>query len=458
MSKNYNIIFYFSDQQRADTCGCYGQSLPITPFLDAMAKEGTLFENAFSPQPVCGPCRAIFQTGRYATDLGCFRNNKMLPLSVKTLANYMEGDGYKTGYVGKWHLASEGNLEEKPYIDYQIKPIPPMYRGGYTGFWRASDVLEFTSDGYGGYVFDEHMQRHDFSGYRCDSITDFALEFINGYQKDDEKPFFLTVSHIEPHHQNNAHHYQGPKGSKTVYKDFTPPADLAAFPDGDWKEEYPDYLGACHSVDENLGRIIQLLKEKGLYDDTIIIYTSDHGSHFRTRNRDAHLCGYDDYKRSCHDAAIHIPLVITGGPFKCGGKRVKESVSTISIPKTIVSIAGIPVGDHMVGEDLTQVALGTYDKGRKDEVFIQISESRLARCIRTPKWKYEVVAPGVNGGEKAASDLYVDDFLYDLENDKDELSNLINDERFRDVKQELRSRLSELILEAEHSSPVIRDC
>ena len=101
----YNLIFYFSDQQRWDTCGCYGQPLDITPNLDALAAEGVRFDNAFSPQPVCGPCRALFQTGKYPTETGCFRNNVMLPSHVKTLGSYMEQDAhYETAYIGKWHL------------------------------------------------------------------------------------------------------------------------------------------------------------------------------------------------------------------------------------------------------------------------------------------------------------------------------------------------------------------
>ena len=82
-----NILFYFSDQQRADTCGCYGQRLNITPNLDQLAAEGVTFDYAFTPQPVCGPSRAIFQSGLYATQTGCFRNNIMLPHNIKTLAN-----------------------------------------------------------------------------------------------------------------------------------------------------------------------------------------------------------------------------------------------------------------------------------------------------------------------------------------------------------------------------------
>ena len=86
----YNILFYFTDQQRWDTCGCFGQPLDITPRLDELAGQGVKFDNAFSPQPVCGPCRALFQTGRYPTETGCFRNNIMLPKGVKTLADYIE--------------------------------------------------------------------------------------------------------------------------------------------------------------------------------------------------------------------------------------------------------------------------------------------------------------------------------------------------------------------------------
>ena len=106
--KKKNILLYFTDQQRADTCGCYGQELPITPVLDQLAAEGTRFDLAFTPQPVCGPCRAMFQTGKWATDIGCFRNNIMLPANVKPLGAYMEEAGYETAYVGKWHLASDG--------------------------------------------------------------------------------------------------------------------------------------------------------------------------------------------------------------------------------------------------------------------------------------------------------------------------------------------------------------
>ena len=447
-----NIIFYFTDQQRWDTCGCFGQPLDITPNLDALAREGVKFDNAFSPQPVCGPCRALFQTGKYPTETGCFRNNIMLPAGVKTLGQYIEEAGYETAYIGKWHLASDGELEKPPTIDHTVTAIPRELRGGYTGFWRAADVLEFTSHGYDGFVFDEHGQRVDFKGYRADCINDMALEFLDGYTG--EKPFFMTVSQIEPHHQNDRRHYEGPEGSKERFKNFILPEDLKAL-GGNAAEEYPDYLGQCASLDENLGRLVAKLKEKGLYENTVILFASDHGSHFLTRNRDEHLNGYDDYKRSCHDACLHVPLVIAGGPYR-GGRTVEELVSTASLPKTILALAGVDVGGAMIGENLLDVVEKKADN-RPNEIFAQISESRVGRCIRTARYTYSVYAPGVNGGEAAASDRYADDFLYDMEQDPHQLNNVVTDPAYAQVKAELRARLLDWIWQAEGARPVITD-
>lgn len=451
MTKRPNILFYFTDQQRADTCGCYGQKLNITPNLDLLAGEGVKFNLAFSPQPVCGPCRAMFQTGRYATDLGCFRNNIMLPRRQKTLANYLEEAGYETAYIGKWHLASGKNDRDGDAADHTVTAVPLEYRGGYTGFWRAADVLEFTSHGYGGYVFDENNERLDFTGYRADCITDFALDF---FDRRSDKPFFMTISHIEPHHQNDHMHYEGPQGSKEIYRNYELPGDLSALP-GDYDAEYPDYLGACASLDANLGKVIARLKEKGIYEDTVIIYASDHGSHFHTRNRDSHLNGGDDYKRSCHDASLHVPLVIAGGLFR-GGKQVEELVSTESLPKTILSLAGVDVGDAMIGENLLDV-VNKKDPNRPNEIYAQISESRVGRVIRTADYKYSVYAPGKNGFQEADSRLYADDFLYDLRKDPYELENLIGREDFIPVKLQLREKLQQWIEKAEGYRPQIVD-
>lgn len=445
-----NIVFYFTDQQRSDTCGCFGQPLDITPNLDKLAKEGVKFDNAFTPQPVCGPCRSIFQTGKYATETNCWKNGLRLPDGVKTLAEYLEEDGYETAYIGKWHLAS--NSTEDDYRDYLDSAVPPESRGGYTGFWRTADVLENTSHGYDGHVFDENGNRLEFKGYRVDCINDYALEFLDKY--DGKKPFFMTISHIEPHHQNDRDRYEGPEGSKEKFANFVLPEDLKAL-GGNAAQEYPDYLGQVNSIDINLGKLIEKLKEKGLYENTVIIFASDHGSHFLTRNRDEHLTGYDDYKRSCHDSCLKVPLVISGGDFK-NGLAVEDVVSTASLPKTILAIAGIDVGDKMIGENLLDVAEKKTPE-RKNYAFAQISESRVGRCVRTPDYLYSVYAPGLDGFTYPASEKYADDFLYDMKKDPYQLNNVVKEKEYAKIKAELREILKDEIEKAEGIRPEIVD-
>lgn len=269
-----NILFLFSDQQRPDTMGCYGQALPVSPQLDRLAAEGVRFDGAFTCQPVCGPARAALQTGKWATRTGCFKNNIALPETERTLAHYLNDAGYQTGYIGKWHLASTG--EEQ---NYREKPIPPHLRGGYRDFWVASDVLEFTSHSYDGHLFDGDGNRRDFppGRYRADVLGDHALDFLR--QRQTDRPFFLFVSWIEPHHQNDHNLYEGPHGSKERFANYAVPGDLAGTA-GDWRENYPDYLGCCAAIDQNVGRLRDELQRQGILDNTLIIYTSDHGSHW----------------------------------------------------------------------------------------------------------------------------------------------------------------------------------
>ncbi|MFW5981165.1 MAG: sulfatase-like hydrolase/transferase [bacterium] len=436
-NKRPNIIFFFSDQQRWDTVGAYGQTLDVTPNLDKMAEEGIKFEYAFSCQPVCGPARACLQTGKYATEIGTYRNGIALPLDERTIAHHLADTGYEVAYVGKWHLASSGED-----ADYRTKPIPPLRRGGYRDYWMAADILEFTSHGYDGYVYDGDMNKVDFEGYRTDRITDFALDFI---EKDHgDKPFYLMLSHIEPHHQNDRDRYEGPNGSKEKFKDYQVPGDLEGT-EGDWEENYPDYLGCCNSLDNNLGRIRKRLEELGIADNTIIIYTSDHGSHFRTRN--------GEYKRSCHEASIRIPLVIYGPGFR-GGKEEKRLASLLDVPSTILTAAGIEPPDYMQGFPLQELVNNNGDW--REEVFLQISESQVGRAIRTKRWKYSVRAPHKDGWNDSESDIYVEDFLYDLENDPFEKNNLVKEPAYAEIREEMAERLKRNMMKANEKKPMIK--
>ena len=277
------------------------------------------------------------------------------------------------------------------------------------------------------------------------------MEYLDQYKG--EKPFFLTISHIEPHHQNDRGRYEGPEGSKERFANYDLPEDLKAL-GGNAGEMYPDYLGCCKSLDDNLGRVIGKLKEKGLYDNTVIVYASDHGSHFKTRNKDEHLTGADDYKRSCHDSSLKVPLVIKGPGFR-GGKRVRDLVSTASLPKTFLAMAGLDIGNRMIGENLKEIADGNTAH-RANRIFAQISESRTGRCIRTEDYLYSVYAPDSDGWQEGSSSCYEEDFLYDLKKDPYELENLVYDPEYKKIREELSGQLLDEKEKAEGVRPVIR--
>ena len=436
-----NILFFFTDQQRWDTCGCYGQKLDVTLNLDRMAAEGVRFEHAFTCQPVCGPARACLQTGKYATETGNFRNGIELPLDEKTIAHRCSEAGYEVGYIGKWHLASTGKD-----ADYRTRAVPPERRGGWKDYWLAADVLEFTSHGYDGYMFDADMNQVDFKGYRVDCVTDFALDYLR--TRDGQRPFFLFLSYIEPHHQNDHACYEGPDGSKERWKDYEVPGDLVGT-EGDWRENYPDYLGCCNSLDHNLGRVRAELEKLGMADDTVIIYTTDHGSHFCTRN--------GEYKRACHDACTRIPMIACGPGFE-GGKVIDELVSLIDVPPTFLACADITQPTTFRGRPLQGLVNGTA-KDWPDEIFMQISESIVGRAIRTKKWKYSVWVPNGKefglGSKQPGSDTYHEEYLYDLESDPHERNNLVRDPSHTATRAELADTLKRRMAQAGEDVPEI---
>jgi uncharacterized sulfatase len=446
-----NILFYFSDQQRWDTCGCYGQRLPVTPHLDAMAAEGVRFERAFTCQPVCGPARACLQTGKYAAETGNFVNDIALPQDEKTVAHWLAEAGYETGYIGKWHLASTGEkraTRDNPAANFRERAVPPERRGGYRDHWLASDVLEFTSHGYDGHMFDADGRRREFPAgrYRADVLGDWTLEYLDTRRGD--RPFFLFLSFIEPHHQNDRKRYEGPAGSEERFAGYDVPGDLVGT-GGDWRESYPDYLGCCAALDANLGRVRAKLAERGWLDDTLIVYTSDHGSHFCTRNR--------EYKRACHDGCIRIPLVIHGPGFR-GGRVVPELASLIDLPPTLLAAAGVTPPPTHRGRPLQPLAEGTAADWPQ-EVFLQISEDHIGRAIRTPRWKYEVAVPSDRpwaGVDAPAADVYHEAYLYDLEADPHERRNLVADPAFAAVRAELRAVLLRRLAGAGEALPEIR--
>ena len=422
-----NVLVFFTDQQRWDSMGLHGNPLDLTPNLDRMARRGAHAARAFTCQPVCGPARSCLQTGRYATSTGCYRNGIPLPAGARTLAHHFREAGYATGYIGKWHLAGK-------------EPVPESMRGGYE-YWLASNALEFTSDAYRTIVYDNQEQPVRLPGYRVDALTDAAIRYVDRRQAD---PFYLFLSFLEPHHQNQRDDYPAPYGYAERYAGRWTPPDLAAL-GGSSQQHLAGYWGMIRRLDEALGRVLDALSSLDLLENTILLFTSDHGCHFKTRN--------SEYKRSGHDSSIRVPTAFQGPGFD-GGGQIQQLVSLVDLPPTLLDAAGLPVPDEMQGRSLMPLLRG-QPAGWPEEVFIQISESQVGRGVRTKRWKYGVSAPDKSGWKDSASDHYLEEYLYDLYADPYELANLIGFESHRRVSDIMKDRLLRRMAAAGEAEPVI---
>lgn len=279
-------------------------------------------------------------------------------------------------------------------------------------------------------LYDEDGNPVRLPGYRVDALADAAIRFIDrqGAVRPSQ-PFFLFLSFLEPHFQNHRDDYPAPDGYAERYQGRWLPADLAAL-GGSAPQHFGGYCGMVRRLDEAFGRIRDALKSLDLEDRTIVLFTSDHGCHFKTRN--------GEYKRSCHESSIRVPTLLAGPGFD-GGGRVRELVSTVDLVPTLLEAAGVESPAVLHGRSVLPLLSG--EREWPDHVLVQISESQVGRAIRTWRWKYSVSAPGKDGVEEPSAGAYAEEFLYDLRADPCELTNLVGLESHRAVADRLRSLL-----------------
>jgi arylsulfatase A-like enzyme len=452
--KKPNVIVYIADQFRGDFIGANGLNpMGVTPNLDAVAHRGVCMQNAVTNQPLCTPSRACLFTGMYATETGMWKLPPGVTLNrnLPTLATVLRSNGYSANYVGKWHLGPI-NPQTREGLGF----VKTEDRGGFLDLWQASNVLELTSHPYHGTIWDgDGKEMHFKNIYRVSYLTDLTVRFL---KQRHEKPFLLVISQLEPHFQNDANAFVPPKGYIDRYQNPFAPKDLRSFP-GDWQKQLPGYYGDIKSIDESIGTIMKTLAEAGLEDDTIFLFISDHGCHFRTRNT--------EYKRSPHESSIHIPMIMQG-PGLNQSRMVREVVSMVDVTPTLLDAAGVPVPASMKGRSFLPLIKSA--EGRKkwrNETFVQISESMVARALRTDEWSYCVVDPTGDGGRDPNSMHYQEYQMYNLAADPHQLVNLAGRQDppelvhfdggrpLPEVAAHLRERLIARMVEAGEAAPQI---
>lgn len=404
-----SFLVILPDQLRAQALGCMGSPDVRTPNLDALAKEGILFRNTFANSPVCCPARAILLTGRYAHANGMVANDLRFRESEVTIAEILRERGYRTGFIGKWHLDGGPRL---PGF------VPPGPRRQGFDFWAANECSHAHFDTQ---YFRDTDVPVPVKKFEAEAWTDVAIEFL---RETKGRPFFLVVSMGPPH---------DPYGAPQKFMKQVDPATIATRPNwvegtpGGGRKELAAYAAAVTAVDEQVGRLSAALRELGLERDTLVLATSDHGDMLGSQGR--------RLKRSPWEESIRVPGIVRYPRAAAPGRVTDALFSHVDMAPTMLALAGIAVPPPMQGSDLSGVILGRPDRGPESaffQHFVPYRSDQIAegwRGVRTGKYMYA----------RTETDPWV---LYDLDADPYELRNLAGDPAAAAVKAEMEEKLA----------------
>ena len=414
--------------------GCAGNAEIQTPHIDRLAKEGMLFRRTYANVPVCCPARATLLTGTYAHKNGMVANDLRLREDQVTIAKILKEAGYRTGFIGKWHL--DGGPREPGFV-------PPGPRRLGFDFWAA---YECHHRHFAPVYFRDTPEVIQVNKFEPEASCDFGVEFLKSQPAD--KPFFLTIQMGPPHDP-----YGAPEEYMRRYdpEKITPPAnwqagsELSKSPDllrRPWvperpavplggKEEIAAYYAAITAMDEQVGRLMQTLKETGQDENTIVLFTSDHGdmlgSHGMRR------------KRKPHDESARVPGIVRW-PGKIPANKVVETLfSHVDMAPTLLALAGQPVPAQMQGTDLSRVARGETTVG-PEAVLLQIFVPMLGDQIPAG-WRGVVTAQHTYARYEAKPWV-----LFDHAKDPHEMRNLAEEPDSAALQKEMDAKLAALML------------
>ena len=403
LARRPNIVFVFADQMRAHAMGCMGNRQVITPNLDKLASEGLLVTNAISCEPVCSPYRAQLQTGRYSHSTGVIHNDIRLPDSETVISEVMKKQGYTTGYIGKWHLAG-----------YRDNPVDAKSRRGWD-FWavRNCSHQHFKPE----YWLNDSKEPVRTAGWEPDVQTKLAVEFI---KKNKQIPFCLFLSFGPPHNP-----YKAPRKYVEMYKGKK--LNLRPNVPGKNTENLLQYYAMTTSLDTCMGRINDALDDAGISEDTIVVFTSDHGDMMGSQGH--------RLKQRPWEESINIPFILRYPRKIKAGQRRDWIVSSVDVMPTLLGLCDISIPSQVQGRDYSATFLGK-SKSERDAAFL-FNVHRGGgpgtdwRGIRTKEWIYAYHFSG-------------DWVMYDLQNDPYQLNNLIDNPKFAAKKKELREQLESM--------------
>ncbi|NNM29862.1 MAG: sulfatase, partial [Akkermansiaceae bacterium] len=430
-----NIVFFFTDDQTSSTLGCYGHPVVRTPHIDALAKRGTRFQNAFVSHSICWVSRTTILTGLVGRSYGTPGNpDQARPDAVETLySDLLRRHGYRTGYFGKWHAKMPKGFKKEAHFDvFEAIGRNPFYKEQADGSLR----------------------------HETEIIVDRGIEFVKSQPKG--KPFALNMWFNAGHAEDGDRrpgigHFPWPRAVDGMYDDLViappklgDPAIFDAQPEflkttinrerffwrwnTDWKYQINmrAYFRMISGIDSAIGRFMRALEEAGLADNTIIVYSADNGYHMGNRG----FAG----KWSHYEESLRVPLIVADPrvPESQRGKVSAALALNVDLPATFLDWAGVDVPERYQGRSLHPVvSAGTPDDWRTEtfhEHFAVRHRIPAFEGIRNKRFKY--VRYFDHGNHE---------FLHDLENDPDELVNLAGDPEFAAVLEKMRERTTQRV-------------
>ncbi|MGH1491893.1 MAG: sulfatase family protein [Acidimicrobiales bacterium] len=432
-----NVVVLFPDQLRAASLPLYGERNIETPNIDRLAGEGVRLTNAISNCPVCTPARAMLVTGRHPQTTGHLINSTRTRHSEISIADAFANQGYRTGWIGKWHLHT-GSWPALDRMPMQPDWVPEgRDRLGFE-FWRAYNQHMVYFDGF--------VQKGDWNyerweGYETDGLANYAIEFMDQQLAADQQsggqdadPFLLFLSPQPPHYTPfefaPADCYEG------LPDRFEFPDNVGTRWGDETHEMYRHYLAMIRAVDKMVGRVLDYLDRTGLADNTIVLLASDHGT--QGGAHDVHPW----QKKHPYEESIHIPGIVRYPGVIEPGTISDELFGMPDFFPTLCGLAGVPVPRSVEGHDLSSVLRpgGSASRSPSQEALLIMNFSKYYdwfedgaewRGVRTKSWTYN---EWFNGHTE----------LYDLVEDPLQMRNLADDAGYRAQGSELGGALRDL--------------
>lgn len=363
--KKPNILYILTDQMRSTALGCAGVEKIATPHLDRLASGGTRFTNAVANTPSCAPSRGSIFTGLHTLDHGVVNNELQVKTDGPSFAGTLRDCGYKCGYIGKWHLDGGPRTGFTP---------PGPRRLGFDDYWAVANC---THNYMQGFYYNDEPEPVFIDGYEPIHQTDLAIDYIT-QKAQDENPFFLVLSIGSPHDpylempEELLARYQADAVELMETNSIYVPGEIMQAK----KEILAGYYAHILALDDQMARLEATLKEQGLYEDTIVVFTSDHGDMLGNHEQ--------YYKSQPWRESVGIPLLMRWPGHIPSGRVTDAPISLIELTSSLVSLTGAEVPEAMQGDDLSALILGD-ESAAPDSVFINFAVD--VHCIPSPPFR-----------------------------------------------------------------------